>query len=290
MTANYPNQSVSPWATYADICEPCTAAAAPNLDPADVIRQLQVASNLLFRLSGRQWAGINTDEHIRPLVQFTTTDHGRPVIGYQFGGSLSFGTVDLGMFRTANLGMANTAELPGGATVPEIRLGYYPVVDVPLITIDGQTLPRSAYRIDDDRKLVRLADPATGNNPGWPSTAQRIDLPPTAVGTWEVTVVYGMPPPPEGVDACVELACQLAMWRNPSTRSACQLPQRITHIARQGLTATVLDPQAYLDKGRLGLPLCDYFLSAVNPKGITRRATMRNVDVGRRVRRTGAAG
>ena len=43
---------------------------------------------------------------------------------------------------------------------------------------------------------------------------------------------------------------------------ACQLPERITSVSRQGVSWTLLDPQDYLDKGYLGVPQIDAWLMA----------------------------
>jgi hypothetical protein len=247
---------------------------------------LQAASDILFELSGQRWAG-SCQDVVRPYPRSLTRDHGRPIyplwpFGYFTGGLQGFNAA---MIYSG----VNTEERGGPATAPvyEVTLGVYPVSSVQSMTIDGVTVDPSTYRVDDNRWLVRLADPKTGQNPGWPAY-QRMDLDSSQPLTWEVVVNYGQMPPRSGVRACAEIACELALALTPSMVGKCRLPQRVTQITRQGVTAIVLDPWAFLDKGRTGLYLTDLFLSSVNPHNLRRRASVMSPDLHRRVRRAGA--
>jgi len=61
----------------------------------------------------------------------------------------------------------------------------------------------------------------------------------------------------------------------------CALPNRVTSIARQGVTYTVLDNQDFIDELRSGIYAVDLFLRAVNPDRARARARVFSPDVPR---------
>ena len=295
-----PNLSTcAPWAVPADITE---------VDPTQLPLQshladcLQAASDVLFQLTGKQFSGSCTDT-VRPNARMLSRDHGRPIsspawftsgngFGYYSGGSmLGYGYSRWGWYT------CNQEEDPSGFMIPSIGLGVFPLTSIIEVKIDGAVVDPTTYRIDDNRNLVRVVNPAEviDDTPppgfGWPCT-QRMDLPDTEVNTWSVTFTYGVPPPVSGKLAAAELGFQLYLGSTPPSQAlgACRLPQRVTSITRQGMSAVVLDPLVFLDQGRTGLTRCDYFIESVNPGKLHRRATTMNVDIKRRVRRTGPVG
>lgn len=274
----------APWALPADICEPCNGA---GYDAALLLNCLQAASDILYDLSGRQFAGQCTDT-VRPCARSLSMDHGRPITGgYSPGGGWYSGPY-MGASSTWGFCSCNQTERSGCNSIPEITLGAYPVNAVTQVKIDGAIVDPATYRVDDKRWLVRLPSPPTaaGQTQGWPC-CQRMDLPSTEKGTFEVVLNFGTPPPILGKMACAELACQLSLAFKPSQGGNCQLPQRITQLSRGGETMVILDPQTFLKDGLTGLTIADRFLRSVNPYGIPRRATVLSPDTGRRVRRTG---
>jgi len=270
-----------PWATTTDVCTPCDDYAFDSLLLMDC---LQAASDVLFQLSGRQFPG-TCQATVRPCAQHASGDRGRPIPAYSPYGT--YWPVPGSWSWSPSWGFCscNRTERTGCGSIAEITLGAYPIQRVTEVRMDGVVLPSSEYRVDDDRYLVRLAD-ANGNAQGWPC-CQRMDLPTTEVGTWEVTFLYGQPPPVAGMRAAARLGCELALACQPETVGACNLPERVTQITRQGVTAVVLDPMAFLDEGKTGLYEVDLFLRSVNPNKLSRRSTVLRPDKGRRVRRTG---
>jgi hypothetical protein len=288
---NLPNVSGYPWATAADITE----VDASQLDQTILADCIQAATDILFQLSGRQYAGAGSDT-VRPLPRIIIRDHGRPIAttsmwnspwgwGYYSGGYMSgFGYSRWGWITT------NQEELPDGTTIPSIDLGAFPITSVTEVLVNGSVVDQTTYRVDDFRHLVRVINPSETpddtDNPGWPSQ-QRMDLPVTEDNTFQVSYTYGILPPRIGIMACAELAYQLYLAVAPSGPGQSKLPQRVTSITRQGMTAAVLDPQIFLAEGRTGLIRCDYFLESINPGKLQRRATVMTPDINRRVRRTG---
>lgn len=239
----------SPWATTDDVCSPCDdySFAAGLLDDS-----LLIASDVLFELSGRQFAGCCQDT-VRPdLACLCGPDRWQHC---RCGG------------------------------LSEVSLGGYPVTAIDEVLVDGTVLDPSEYRIDDYRWLVRLPDPE-GRSQRWPC-CQAAGQPTTEVGTWEVTFTYGTPPPPAGVRAAADLACQLALSCQPETIESCTLPQRVTSITRQGVTAVLLDPFDFLDDGKTGIYSVDLFLRTYNPAKLRCRAAVFSPDLDRAARRAG---
>jgi hypothetical protein len=61
----------------------------------------------------------------------------------------------------------------------------------------------------------------------------------------------------------------------------CALPQRVTSVARQGVSYTVLDDQDFIDNMRTGLYAVDLFLKASNPDKARARARVFSPDTNR---------
>lgn len=258
------SSTCSEWATEDDLCSPCNDYNVLGPIAADFI---QAASDLLFEMSGRQYPGLCT-KTVRPCARLRSgsapMDPGPP------GWTRGWGWCGCGTDPCDCGGLFS------------VELGVYPVVDVTSVKVDGVTLDGSKYRVDDYRRLVRLAD-TDGSNPGWPRT-QQLDKPDSAEGTWSVTFTWGREPPPAGVKAAAVLACELALACDPENQSKCRLPKNVTSVTREGVTM-VLSPSDFLDKdGKTGLYEVDIFLRAVNPDRVRRRAAVWHVGMARNVR------
>jgi hypothetical protein len=64
--------------------------------------------------------------------------------------------------------------------------------------------------------------------------------------------------------AVVALSRQLWLSEHPG-EGECILPERVTSLNREGLSYSFIDPMAFLDDGRTGVPYVDSYLAAVNP-------------------------
>lgn len=153
--------------------------------------------------------------------------------------------------------------------------GVYAITQV---LIDGAVLSPSAYRLDDNRLVVRIDGGA------WP-LCNNLSLNDTEVGTWSITAQWGEPLPEIGKIAVGELACEFGKYLSGS---ACNLPETVTSLSRQGVSLTFADPNEVLNEGRLGLHFTDMFLSAFNPSGLRARSQVYSVD-GPNPRRAGSA-
>jgi hypothetical protein len=151
----------------------------------------------------------------------------------------------------------------------------YPVHDVITVRVDGAPVVTGAYRVDDNRWLVRT-DGAT-----WPS-CNDLSKADTAVGTWSVTARYGQDPPQLGKDAVGAMTCELL---KAFAGQDCRVPSNVVELVRQGVRIKYGDVAGSFKDGRTGIFLVDAFIEAVNPAGLRRRPRVFDVDAagGRRV-------
>lgn len=236
----------SAWATVDDIRQ--VGSIPTGVDLASLDAFADQATALLFELSGRRWPGSCT-ETVRPT-----------------------GIAGLSGDRVPYSARETTSTTIGGDCTPSVvTLGAYPVTSVTTVKIDGSTLAASAYRVDEFRFLVRT------DGDVWPC-CQDLSLDSTEVDTFEVTFVYGTNPDAAGVAACAELALEFA--RASRDDDACSLPTRLRSIVRQGISVEILDPQEFLERGRLGIYRVDAWLAAVNPHNLRRAAGVVSPDFG----------
>ena len=232
-----------PWVDVSTVAACCTVTDLTELEV-----WAQVATDVLYVLSGRQFQGV-CERTIRPC----SVTCGCGCHSYGYGGIWGGG------WWTPGYVPSRPRCCP-----PQIDLGGV-VASVASVKVDGETLAASSYRLDEGRWLVRMAG-EDGTNEGWPC-CQRLDLPSTDECTFEIVYVTEADVPEMGKRAAAELACEMAKACS-TTAGECRLPKRVTNLTRQGVTMTLLDPQDFLDNGRTGLYLADLFLVAVNPNGL----------------------
>lgn len=264
-----------PWCDVDDVigddgCAPC---ATSTLDADAVVVAIDVATDILWRLTGKRWPGRCTTT-VRPCAR----PRGRQAVS---AGDAALSRYAHAYHPSWGVCSGRTPDGCGCGTVPEVLLGAVPIVDILEVRIDGVALAEADYRVDDRRKLVRV------DGEGWP-VCQDLTLEDTEVGTWSVTFVHGDPPPAAGVQMAAIYACEIA--KSLCGDSSCKLPQRVQSISRQGVSMTLLDPAEFVDQGKTGLPLVDTWIKAVNPSGRQARARVSSPDVGPRVRRTSDLG
>ena len=247
----------SPWITAADVL----AWPFPdNIAPTEMLagQMVTVASELLYMLSGRRFTGVASATD-RPVSHPTDLDT-------RFGhGGVPSGYLSSGMASSAwGQSPGGAVSGYGGAKPPSVFLSGYPVIEVTLVKIDGIAIPSNEWYLQDRKQLVRCR-PSAGATPtaryGWPQS-QRLDLPDTEMGTFSVAYNFGVPPPKSGVLAATALAAQLVL---DSLGQENSLPQRITSITRQGVSAAAVDVMDFFSKGLTGIYQIDLFIEAINP-------------------------
>lgn len=248
-----------------------------GMDPAVTGSALQAASELVWNLSGRRF-GFCT-QVLRPCrreCQGMPWPFAESSWPYLMPGM----TYPLPVWwngQWLNLTCGSCASDCSCDTVEEVTLpgGVYQILQV---LIDGEELSPSAYRLDDNRLVVRT-DGGT-----WP-LCNNLSKDDDQVGTWSITAQWGEPLPEIGKLAVGELACEFGKYLSGQD---CKLPQAVTSLSRQGVSLTFADPEQALDAGRLGLQFTDMFLSAYNPGKLHARSQVYSVD-GPNPRRAGSS-
>lgn len=143
-----------------------------------------------------------------------------------------------------------------------------PLNTVVQVKMDGTPMVTGAYRVDNNRLLVRT------DGQRWPY-CNDLSKDDTQAGTWSVTASYGEDVPSAARFAVGELACEII---KASHGQDCRLPAGVTSLARQGVNISIPDFGDLFKDGRTGLYLVDMFLAAENPHRLTQRPRVWNVD------------
>lgn len=243
----------TPWITGDDVADCCSVETTSGVIFDQVAEQ---ASDLLFEISGRLYAGECGPRTVRPPCDscwcgFQVLSRGYIVGPWTYGyplDSLCYSCL--------------TACEPS-----MVKLAGYPIRAVSEVKINGDVVNPDDYFLHNDRYLVR-ADGAR-----WP-ISQNLSLPDTEDHTFSVTYTYGADPPELALAAAGQIACEL--YKQCSGES-CALPTGVTRLTRQGVT---IDRLAFTSwsfrEGRwaTGLALVDAFLATVNPAGLMRRPVL----------------
>lgn len=205
------------------------------------------ASDLMYELSGRLFAGSCGPKKVRPYC------HGC-ACGYQV---LARGH----LVASPYAGYCSHCLVSCSPSL--VKLAGYPVRAISEVKINGVVLGAGEYRLHQKRYAMRL------NSTRWP-LSQNLTLPDSANNTFSITYSYGEDPPEIGIEAASQLACELY---KACANLECQLPTGVARIVRQGLVIE----RAFFQRDRVtgawrtGLALVDSFLNAYNPRGIMRR-------------------
>jgi hypothetical protein len=242
----------TPWLTGDDVADCCNVETSSGAI-FDIVAQQ--ASDLLFEISGRLYAGECGPRTVRPACDSCAC-------GYQV---LSRGYVIGPWDYGYPLNLCDCCLLACSPSL--VKLAGVPIREVSEVLIDGDVVDPTTYRVFNDRYLQRL------DNARWP-IRQNLTLADTEAGTFSITYTYGADPPSLGVSAAASIACELYKACDGAT---CVLPTGVTRITRQGVT---IDRLAFTSWGyregrwATGLPLVDAFLASVNPAGLQRRPVL----------------
>lgn len=208
-------------------------SAADTIDPTGPYTDsaVQFASFVLYKLSGEKYTGIQTVTEVY-TSHITTPTATNPYLISGNVFNISRGTEG---FR-------------------ELRLHQTPVRSVTSVTHLGRVLGPSEYSLRNNSYLVRQNSLPWVLNP---------------VNELSVTYSYGTPPPAAGKRAAIRLANELILSDKGS--AACALPERISSVARQGVSYTIMDPQEFIANGKVGIYEIDLFLAAANPNKAKKR-------------------
>ena len=227
---------------------------APYADSEFAYEACKSASGLLWSMSGRKYSGITTVTE-RYICQNRIFRYGASANTYQAV------LLDGAIFNIP------ADEFEGGVAdglSPEsrIRLRGRPVTKIHSIRRrDGIVLDPSAYYLVDH------------------STVQAATGIPWTPCNLEITYSYGTYAPTMGRMAARTLAIEFVKLFEGS--DDCALPQRVTSIARQGVSYTLLDSQDFIEEMRTGIYMVDLFLKSTNPDKARAKARVFSPDVPR---------
>jgi len=218
---------------------------------------IQVASNLLWAMSGRKYTGetIVTERYTCTLRNNRMGPSDRTNSPVLFGGDV---------YNIPSGDYDEYSELTADGLSPDarIRLRGRPVTKIISMRNKNGTVldPSSYYLVDHSTIHIKAGTPWTPCNV-------------------EITYQYGIPVPTAGKMAARKLAIEFArLW---SGDEMCELPQRVTSVSRQGVSYTILDNQEFIDELRTGLYEIDLFLKTVNPDNARRKSKVFSVDTPR---------
>jgi hypothetical protein len=217
----------------------------------------QVASNLLWAMSGRKYTGetIVTERYTCTLRNNRMGPSDRTNSPVLFGGDV---------YNIPSGDYDEYSELIADGLSPDsrVRLRGRPVTRIIAIrNKTGKILdPSSYYLVDHSTIHIKAGTAWTPCNV-------------------EITYAYGIPVPTAGKMAARKLAIEFArLWAGDEM---CELPQRVTSVSRQGVSYTILDNQEFIDELRTGLYEIDLFLKVVNPDNARRKSKVFSVDTPR---------
>ena len=243
------------WITDADI-EACYTIPE-GFDTTPILTQ---ASELAYVLSGRQFPGVCT-ETVRPCG--SSSESGSPLV---WGEYPSLPYRDSGSWFNGWCG-CHWAQC-GCDGYPNLDLGRGDIVTVTEVVVNGVALGSGDYRLDSSRYLVRL------DGGVWPCCQDMTVN--SGTGYFAVRYTAGRTPPEAGVRAAAAFAAELI--KACVGDDSCRLKPNVTQIARQGVSASFIDPSLFLDRGMTGVYEMDLFVRAYNPAGIARDARVWSPD------------
>lgn len=215
---------------------------------------IRTASYLLWAMSGRKYTGETTVTErytctLRNNRMGPSTKTNSPVL---FGGDV---------YNIPSGDYDEYSELTSDGMSPDsrIRLRGRPVTKIHAIrNRNGGIIDSSSYYLVEHSTIhIKAGTPWTPCNT-------------------EITYSYGTPVPAIGKMAARTLAIEfMKLWSDDET---CALPQRVTSVARQGVSYTILDQQEFIQELRTGIYVIDLFIKTVNPDGARRKSKVFSPD------------
>lgn len=141
-----------------------------------------------------------------------------------------------------------------------LRLRNSPVRSIGSISHNGVEWDPSTYSLRNNSYVVR--------SNGLPWLLDFTDL--------LVTYTHGTPVPRAGKQAAIRLANEFIHALKDD--GLCTLPERVSSVSRQGMSYTILDPQEFIQNGKVGIYTVDLFISAANPNKARKQSKVFSAD------------
>lgn len=236
--------------------------------PAEVQKYAtDLATHMLWTATGRRF-GLH-EVTVRPAVPRTLPTYLSFPVSYDpggMGGQWAWSLVSAPGGNSVVFG-GGSFDGPWAGTRAQIPLPG-PVDSVSSVTIDGQTLDPTKWRLDQPNLLVRQ------DGRDWPAS-QDMTAPLGQANTWSVTYRRGEVVPPIVNYAAGAYAIEIAKAR---AGGDCRLPQRATSISRQGVNVQLVDVTDYLNKGLTGVQEVDQVIISINPYGLKSQPRVVSLD------------
>lgn len=244
------------WATPDDLNENDRSLLSDEQWPGWLI----AASEILWALSGKQWAGSGCSATVE-LRSWPPAPGTGAWPYYRTWGLTAQG----GYWWWSFAGWAWFPRYVG--MEPQkmaVKLPHKEVTAITSVTVQGE--PFTAYNLLASGWLERT------DGRRWLEYA----------GDTVISYTYGEPTIESGVRAVIRLAVEMVKdWLGDTT---CRLPRRVTSVTRQGISLAISDPQIFLKEGRTGLYEVDLFLASVNPNSRSQSASVWSPDIPTSVR------
>jgi len=143
-----------------------------------------------------------------------------------------------------------------------------PTREVIEVKLDDLVMDPSRYRVDENRKLVRI------DGQLWPM-CQDMAADDDQPGTWSVTISVGEDVPLLARRAVGQLAAEFA---KDCADEGCELPFEITSLSRQGLNMQFNTSETNELLNTIALRWVNLFVNTYNPNGLKHRAKVYDVD------------
>lgn len=252
----------TPWIEPDEIVACCSGTVLSSDNFADFEVAAEVATQILYELSGNRFAGLCGPVTVRPCRDSCSCWGGQRLEYVASGGNRwLWGGSSWGFGRTTC----------GCGCLSQVKLAGYPVQGISQVKIDGEVLSPSEYRLDQKRNLTRR------NGEFWPA-CQDMSLDDDQPGTFSVSYWYGRTPSALATSAAAALACNIyRLCSEGEDGGDCALPAGVTRVTRQGVTvdkaATIAWFYGSQIEGtgwRTGIQIVDAFLNAYAPYGMRR--------------------
>lgn len=211
------------------------------------------AATVLWAATGRQFGLCQVQ--VRPCGMKRCNDGGAEFFGYDWSGGTWTPYIFNGTWFNCMCGAVCCCE-----PRCQVRL-MGPVNEIVEVTIGGIAVDPDTYRVDDEHWLVRQ-----NTNDCWPicSDLETDD----GDNVFIVTYLRGEPVPASLLRAASTLALE---WARGCAGGTCRLSNRVTNLARNGVTIDLLDPSEVLEGGLTGLWEVDQIIRVFNPGRLDRR-------------------
>lgn len=146
-----------------------------------------------------------------------------------------------------------------------------PIASITSVIQDGVTVDPATYRVDNGQWLVRTQSVSTSDC--W-NQCQNYNIN-SGANTLVVNYMLGIAVPNVLKRAAGELACE---WIKSCLGLPCRLPQRVTNIARQGVSISMVNVDDLLKEGLTGVQTVDQLIRGFNPFGLVSKMNIASPD------------